>query len=116
MRPEKTIYFYQQPEVHLHPSSQAALGSLFSRLAKVQGKQFIIETHSDYIIDRAIIEVKNKTKDCIGADDFLILYFEWEKNDVNIFPIKIDNNGNLLGAPVGYRKFFMKEKARYLGI
>ena len=43
-----SIFLFQQPEVHLHPSAQAALGSLFGKTAE-SGRQLIIETHSDYI-------------------------------------------------------------------
>ena len=39
-------FLLQQPEVHLHPSAQAALGTLFCQLAS-QGRQLLVETHSD---------------------------------------------------------------------
>ncbi len=45
------IALLQQPEVHLHPSAQAALGSLFCEIAG-QGRQLVVETHSDHLINR----------------------------------------------------------------
>jgi len=44
-------FLMQQPEVHLHPSAQAALGSLFCELAGAK-RQLVVETHSDYLLDR----------------------------------------------------------------
>ena len=46
-----SMFLLQQPEVHLHPSAQAALGSLFCSIAGPD-RQLVVETHSDYIIDR----------------------------------------------------------------
>ena len=38
-----SMFLLQQPELHLHPSAQAALGSLFCRTAEA-GRQIIVET------------------------------------------------------------------------
>ena len=43
-----STFLLQQPEVHLHPSAQAALGSLFCSLAAA-GKQLIVETQRSFI-------------------------------------------------------------------
>ena len=62
-RPDASpMLLFQQPEVHLHPSAQAALGSLFCETA-VSGRQLIIETHSDYIIDRVLLDIRDKRTD-----------------------------------------------------
>ena len=45
-----STYLLQQPEVHLHPTAQAALGSLFCNIA-AKGVQMLVETHSDYLVD-----------------------------------------------------------------
>ena len=52
------MFLLQQPEVHLHPQAQAALGTLFCQVA-AGGRQLIIETHSDYIIDRVRMDVRD---------------------------------------------------------
>lgn len=103
----------QQPEVHLHPRAQAALGSLFVSLAHAHEKRFLIETHSDYILDRVRMEVRDGKG--VTADDVIILYFEKGSEGVNIHPIHIDESGNILDPPKGYRNFFMQEEKRYFG-
>ena len=53
-------FLFQQPEVHLHPSAQASLGSLFCTVA-ASGRQLIVETHSDHLIDRVRMDVRDGT-------------------------------------------------------
>lgn len=48
-----TYHLMQQPEVHLHPKAQAEFSSLLVRLANQGGQSFLVETHSDYMVDRA---------------------------------------------------------------
>ena len=49
----------QQPEVHLHPKAQAEFASLLIENIKTNNS-FLIETHSDYMIDRTRIEIRKK--------------------------------------------------------
>ena len=52
-----STYLLQQPEVHLHPTAQAGLGSLFCNVA-AKGIQMLVETHSDYLLDRIRMDVR----------------------------------------------------------
>lgn len=114
LRPDAPqMFLLQQPEVHLHPSAQAALGSLFCAVAS-QGRQLIVETHSDYIIDRVRMDVRDKTAG-LKPDDVSILYFERGDLDVKIHSIRLDEMGNVLDAPPGYRQFFTDEMRRSVG-
>lgn len=47
----RRILIVQEPEIHLHPNAQAAMGSFFVNLAS-KGGQLFIETHSDNLILR----------------------------------------------------------------
>lgn len=49
-RPSALLIF-EQPELHLHPRVQQRLADFFLATAQV-GKQCVIETHSEYLIDR----------------------------------------------------------------
>ena len=102
----------QQPELHLHPSAQAALGSLFCRTAEA-GRQLIVETHSDHIMNRIRLDVRDRrTK--LRPEDVAILYFERDDIEVRIHPIRFDENGNVQDAPPNYRRFFTDELNRSL--
>ena len=107
-----SMFLLQQPEVHLHPSAQAALGSFFSQIAKPD-RQLVIETHSDHLLDRVRMDVRDGTTE-LKPDDVSILFFERKDLDVRIHSLRIDEEGNIEGAPDGYRNFFMEETARSL--
>ena len=108
------MFLLQQPEVHLHPSAQAALGSLFCQVAGPE-RQLVVETHSDHLIDRVRMDVRDgRTK--LKPEDVSILYFERNDLDVRIHSLRFDDNGNVLDAPDGYRKFFLEETRRSLGL
>ena len=108
------MFLLQQPEVHLHPSAQAALGSLFCEVAGPD-LQLVIETHSDYLMDRVRMNVRDGSSK-LKAEDVSILFFERDALDVNIHSLRIDEDGNILHAPDGYRRFFMEETAMSLGL
>ena len=111
-----SMFLLQQPEVHLHPSAQAALGTLFCSIASPD-RRLIIETHSDYIIDRVRMEVRDAHESVgIRPGDVSILFFERGDLDVKIHSIRIDTEGNVHGAPESYGRFFMEETRRSIGI
>ena len=115
LRPDgPTMFLLQQPEVHLHPQAQAALGTLFCQVA-AGGRQLIIETHSDYIIDRVRMDVRDGTTG-LKPEDVSILYFEPGDLAVKIHSIRIDKAGNVLEAPKSYGNFFMDEVSRSIGL
>lgn len=108
-----SIYLLQQPEVHLHPRAQAELGSFLAVLAKQQNKRFVIETHSDYLVDRIRMDIRDKKG--ITPDDVALLYFERKNGEATIHRLELDDQGNILNAPPGYRSFFLEEERRFLG-
>ena len=103
----------QQPEVHLHPRAQAAMGSFFAQLAASERNQLVVETHSDYLVDRIRMDVRDER---IRPSDVVILYFEQGRGSVDIYPIELDAAGRVVGVPDGYRSFFMEEQRRFFGV
>ncbi|MEK6805048.1 MAG: AAA family ATPase [Pseudomonadota bacterium] len=108
---ERARFLWQQPEVHLHPRGQAALGTFLARMSS-GGRHFVVETHSDYLVNRVRSEVAAGS---IPAENVSILFLERKRNQVQIHNMSIDSLGNLKGAPKGYRKFFFDEDRRFLG-
>ena len=106
------MFLLQQPEVHLHPSAQAALGSLFCRIAG-GGRQLVVETHSDHLLDRVRMDVRDG-RTPLKPDDVSILFFERGDLDARIHSLRLDGEGNVLDAPPSYRRFFMEETRRSL--
>ena len=105
-----SLFLLQQPEVHLHPSAQAALGSLFCQIARPK-RQLVIETHSDHLLNRVRMDVRDGEGN-LKPEDVSILFFERRDLDVHIHSLEIDDEGNVLNAPPVYRQFFIDEMER----
>ena len=101
----------QQPEVHLHPRAQAALGTFFVDLVRDQKEQIIVETHSDYILDRIRQEI---VRGRLDSNQFSILFFDRQHMGTTIHQLLIDRTGNVIGAPPTYRSFFLREELNLL--
>lgn len=93
-----SITLIEQPEIHLHPKMQADLADLFIESCKAieNNKNFIIETHSEYLLKRLrrrVSEGKIQSKD-VG------IYFIHAKNDKDNFAkveeIEINEKGDFL--------------------
>ena len=110
--PKQFQFLIQQPEVHVHPKAQAELSSLLIQSIKTKKHSFLVETHSDYMVDRACIEIQ---KGNIPPDQVSLIYLEPVKEGVKAHNISFDEQGNVLNAPKGYRDFFLKETDRFLG-
>lgn len=106
---KKTIIAIQQPEVHLHPRAQAEFGELLYEMSS-QGIIFMIETHSDYLIDRFRYK-KFKSKFKVDAQ---ILYCENSSSGNKMHKIEIDDAGSISNLPKGYRDFFMYEQIKMM--
>jgi hypothetical protein len=94
---KKQLSIISQPELHLHPSAQADLVNLFANNLKT--KQYIIETHSEYIIARLRESV---AKGDISKDDVIIYHMTPKGQFFSPERITIDADGNLVGAPDDY--------------
>lgn len=79
---EGTLITIEQPEIHLHPSMQAQLAHMFADAIKL-GKKLLIETHSEYLIQRfgrLIYEDKE-----IGIDDVAVYsFYNTQEEDKNV--------------------------------
>ena len=109
---ETPFFLLQQPEVHLHPRAQAELSSLLVTLASQGNRSFVVETHSDYMIDRARIEIR---KGNICPEDVSLIYLEPKGRIVEVHNIGFDKMANMEGVPPHYRDFFLKESKRLMG-
>ena len=108
---EPQIFLLQEPEVHVHPVAQASLA-----LQMAKGPHdFIIETHSDHLLDRFRLCVRQEV---LQPEELAILYFEkaTDGSESRIFNISVDSEGNILDAPDSYRDFFLTETERLLGL
>lgn len=105
------MFLLQQPEVHLHPRAQAELGSFFAKLVKDRHHRFIIETHSDYIVDRVRMAVRDGA---LPKSAVSLLFLTSRGGSTDVQALALDDEGNIESAPPHYRDFFLKEELRLL--
>ena len=86
----------EEPESNLHPDFQSKLADLFVKASNLFGIQFIIETHSEYLIRR--MQYLTAKKD-INPKDISIYYFnnpeKIPQGEKQITKIDISSYGNL---------------------
>lgn len=98
--PKGSIVLIENPEAHIHPAGQAKLMELICRSAK-SGVQFIIETHSDHIINGMLISVKEKT---LTTDQVSLYYFDRkiDTHETIAENLPILNGGKIRNPPPGF--------------
>ena len=115
-RKSTTCFAIQQPEVHIHPKGQAAMGELLYYLSQHDNKSFIIETHSDFIIDRyRLLLRKQHRHQNLTTSDAQVLFFERTASGNQIHIIPIDTQGDYAdNTPPSFKDFFIKEELALL--
>lgn len=109
-----SVFFIQQPEVHLHPKAQVELASMMLEIASKRKHILFVETHSDFIIDRIRSDVRDH--DIYTSNDVGLLFFERGELESYIYPIDVSEKGELKNIPESYRKFFLDERRKSMGV
>lgn len=100
MAPAGSLLIVENPESHLHPASQSAMGRFLAHVAAA-GVQVVIETHSDHILNGIRIAVKQGLLD---PDKVAINYFinPDERGPQRIIQPKMYQNGGIRPWPKGF--------------
>ena len=92
----ETIVLIEEPESNLHPALQSKLADLFVDLSEQFNIQFIIETHSEYLIRKLQYLTAKKE---IKPSDTQLYYFHHPDRipggEDQIYPINIKADGSL---------------------
>jgi predicted ATPase len=95
-----SLLLFEQPELHLHPNVQAALGDFFLALAR-SGRQLLIETHSEYLINR--LRRRQKTDAEPDATELTrLFFFERAGAAARVTPTRIGPDGSMPDWPRGF--------------
>ncbi len=98
---EDTTLIFEQPELHLHPKVQTALGDFFLSMSFL-GKQCILETHSEYLINRLRFRAASAPVEQ-SLVDLVKVYFLEKKDGVTSFrDVQINDYGAILDWPAGF--------------
>lgn len=94
------LILIENPEAHIHPHAQAELMKLVMKAAKA-GIQIIIETHSDHIMNGALVAI---AQDATNLDLVKAYYFERDEHTHTSVPrsLKILEDGRIVNPPKGF--------------
>ena len=119
----KTIFLFDEPEIHMHPSLQRQFLEYLSILAKDKNMQFFITSHSSIFIDNSILnkdtnifqikkengcsKVTNITKDKKGLRDVVYNQLGYKPSDLLLYNAIIWVEGP---SDIIYLKNWLKSK------
>ena len=93
------LLLIENPEAHIHPRGQAALGTLMCRAA-AGGVQVLVETHSDHILNGVRIAAKHEM---LARDDIRLHFFERGlSGELHLESPVIESGGRLSRWPDGF--------------
>lgn len=112
--------FIQQPELHLHPALQSAVGDIFVEATKNNHSYHFIETHSEYILLRCLRRVRETTKGmhpegsplALRPEDLRVLYFEPQPDGcTKVKNIRVSTQGDFIDR---WPRGFFEERSKEL--
>lgn len=103
---EESTLFVAQPEIHLHPSVQAQFGDYMVNQIKESNKNYIIETHSEYLLNRIRLAIVKKE---IAREDVKIYFLQNDGEDTQTHKLEFTTDGQILHAPEDFFKTYMMD-------
>lgn len=77
---DKTTVIIEEPELNLHPALQSKLADMFLEVHQEFNIDFLIETHSEYLIRKTQLLVKEyEYETAPNENPFSVIYFDKEK-------------------------------------
>jgi predicted ATPase len=96
-----TTLIFEQPELHLHPKVQTRLADFFLSIVLL-GKQCLIETHSEYLVNRLRYRAAAEGNDNRVTNN-LKVYFVENTDGSSIFrEVEVNEFGAILDWPEGF--------------
>jgi predicted ATPase len=96
-----TTLVFEQPELHLHPRVQTRLADFFLSMALL-GKQCVIETHSEYLINRLRLRIASSEIN-IPLSPMIKIYFVEKEGDSSTFrEVIVNEYGAIPEWPDGF--------------
>jgi len=97
---QDTTLIFEQPELHLHPRVQTRLADFFLSIS-FMGKQCIIETHSEYLINRLRYRAACE-EDGRVTENLKIYFVEMEDGHSMFREVHVNEYGAIQDWPEGF--------------
>lgn len=94
---ENGLLIVENPEAHLHPAAQSAMGQFLALVAS-SGVQVIVETHSEHVVDGARMEMMLLE----NTDQMLVNFLKYGEGKIDVTPLVLDKKGQMEEWPEGF--------------
>ena len=109
---DRDLLLIENPELHLHPAGQARMGGFLADVAAA-GRQVILETHSDHVLNGVRRAVKDGRLD---AEDVAVHFFQPPSEDrPQVVSPAIDRDGRIDSWPPGFFDQFDRDASYFAG-
>jgi predicted ATPase len=100
-KPGETVVI-EQPEVHLHPALQLRLADFIVAMSSA-GKRFLIETHSEHIVDALRVTLAEQQLEGTAADGVCSVYYvEVGENWPQVTNLSVKSDGTVSDWPASF--------------
>ncbi|MEI2737416.1 MAG: DUF3696 domain-containing protein [Chitinophagaceae bacterium] len=97
--PEGSTLFIAEPEIHLHPNVQANFGNYIVKQIDEKKKNYVIETHSEYFLNRIRLAIVNGT---LKEENLSVYYLENQGDDTTVHKLNFTKRGSIENAPQSF--------------
>ena len=110
------LLLIENPEVHMHPAGQAAMGEFLAEVTAA-GVQVMIETHSDHVLNGIRRTVRDRK---LPGDDVALYFFRPRREDgaedePQVLTPAMDADGDIDSWPDGFFDQFDKDMNHFAG-
>lgn len=109
------IVAIEQPELHIHPAFQVALGDLFiEQIRQRPDLTFILETHSEHLMLRFLRRIRETGENeapenrTLTPEELSVYFIEQGEAGISCLPIRVDEDGDFIDH---WPKGFFAERA-----
>lgn len=113
LAPETSLLIFEQPELHLHPRVQSRIADFFICAAKLE-KQLLIETHSEYLVDRLRLRIAQAKGTALS--DLIKINFTQQSGEgvTSLTNIEVSEFGTIKNWPADFFDYGEKDSADIL--
>ncbi len=105
LQKDKQTICIEEAEIHLHPEAISKLVDVFVEIAKQEGKNFIISTHSEHIVLNLLNKVAQKK---LAPSDVKIYYLSKDQRKTVVEKQAINEKGQIQGGLKGFYETELK--------
>ena len=104
--PNNSTLFLAEPEIHLHPSVQAKFIDYIINKINTTDKNYVIETHSEYFLNRIRLAI---VKDELDKAKLSVYYLENKKEDTDVHKVDFTKTGGIRHAPDSFFETYLTD-------